>query len=234
MSERYYFLLTALPALPELGEVPPLGLGAFRALVEPSPSALAPVEAVLLEQDLLGRESVLAGETPLSEPVVLTTAQVAGEEPLPEFLTAAPERAPKIPADATWASYWRHVHAVGVRRSCEFLRRWAGFEVGLRNALALARAAALNLEPQEYLVAEDLADPDAPVGEVVSAWSAAADPLSALRVLDERRWQWVEDCARYYSFALDELTAYARRLVLVHRWHVLVGAGSPSEELPIA
>jgi hypothetical protein len=40
-------------------------------------------------------------------------------------------------------------------------------------------------------------------------------------VLDQRRWRWIDENSRYFSFALDELAAYARKLVLIARWHAL-------------
>jgi len=221
MARRYYFLLTALPTLPELGEAPPLSVQDFHQLLSQDPSVAALIEAVLLEQDLLSREAALAGEIERPAPVVLTAGQVRGEEPLPELLAAAPERPRRIGADAMWEAYYRYVHGLASRQGCAFAGEWVRFEVALRNALATARAAALELDPQEYLIAEDLAEADAPVDEIVSAWSAAPDPLSALRALDQRRWRWIDEKSRYFSFALDELAAYARKLVLIARWHAL-------------
>lgn len=221
MARRYYFLLSSLPRLPELGEAPPMALQAFHGLVVQAPAALALIEAVLLEQDLLSREAALAGELERPEPVVLTAEQVSGTEPLPECLTGESPRPRRVAADATWEAYYRYSRRLATAGRCEFVRRWVGFEVALRNALASARARALDLDPYEYLVAEEIADADAPVAEIVSAWSAAADPLSALRVLDGRRWAWIDEHSRYFTFALDELAGYARKLVLVCRWHVL-------------
>ncbi len=221
MARRYYFLLSALPRLPELGEAPAMPLQVFHALVAQEASALGLVEAVLLEQDLLWREAALAGEVERPEPVVLSAEQVAGEAPLPEFLTGGPDRPRRIAADATWEAYYRYAHGLARRKGCPFVKRWAGFEVALRNALAAVRAKALDLDAEEYLLAREIADEEAPVGEIVSAWSEAPDPLSALRTLDEHRWTWIERESRYFTFALDELTAYARKLVLLTRWHAL-------------
>jgi hypothetical protein len=221
MARRYYFLLTSLPTLPELGEPPPVALGDFYERVAQASSALPMIEALLLEQDLVLREAALAGEIERPEPVVLTAEQMGGQEPLPEFLTAAPEQPRRIVADVVWQAYYRHVHRLAVAETCRFARQWVGFEVALRNALAVTRARTLELDPHGYLVAEELADGDAAVDEIVSAWSAAADPLSALQVLDERRFRWIDENAQYFSFALDELAAYARKLVLVNRWHKL-------------
>ena len=230
MSRRYYFVLTSLPALPELGESPPLGLLDFRALAGHAPTALPLIDALLLEQDLLSREAALAGEIERAQPVVLTAEQAAGTEPLPGFLTAEAPQARRIPADVMWEAYYRFVHRLAGAKRCAFARRWVGFEVALRNALAAARARALDLDAEQYVLAAELADGDGAAEEVVSAWSAAEDPLAALRVLDQRRWAWMEENSRYFSFALDELAAYARKLVSITRWRVLAREESPAAQ----
>ena len=79
----------------------------------------------------------------------------------------------------------------------------------------------LGLDVHDYLVAADLAGDVDSVADTVSAWASAPDPLSALKVLDRRRRQWLEEHSRYFSFAADELLAYARELMLVNRWQML-------------
>ena len=225
MGGRFYFLLTSLPALPTLGEAPPMELGVFRELVRAEPAAATIVDALLLEHDLLLREGVLAGEVSEPEAVVLSAEEVRGEAPLPEYLSFQPARAPRIGADAVWEGYYRYVDALGLRRRCDFLRRWVGFEVALRNAVARVRAEALELDPAGYLLAEDLAREESAAGEAAEDVASAADPLGALRAMDVARWQWLEDASGYFSFAIDELAAYARRLVLLTRWHVIARQG---------
>ena len=221
MAGRYYFLLTSLPGLPGLGEPPPIGLPAFRQLIGQEPAASRLVDALLLEGDLLLRESALAGQELSGEPAVLTAEQASGDEPLPEELRSAAGRRAGVPADAMWDAYYRYVHEVGRSYPNGFMVSWVGFEVALRNAIVVRRAAALELEAEEYLVAEDIADRQADVEGAARAWQAAADPLAALRVLDQHRWNWVQENAQYFSFAVDELAAYARGLALMTRWHLL-------------
>ncbi|KPK86203.1 MAG: hypothetical protein AMJ81_01790 [Phycisphaerae bacterium SM23_33] len=221
MARRYYFLLTSLPGLPVLGETPPVELADFRRMAAEDAAAAGLIDALLLDHDLVLREAAMAGEIPAPTPAVLTREQARGEAPLPQFLSVEPAAARRIPADAIWEAYYRYVDRLAGQRRCDFARRWVGFEVGLRNALVVARAAALKLDPQNYLVAEELALAEAGVDDVVAAWSEAPNPLAALRVLDEGRWRWTQEHSQYFSFALDELAAYARRLILVSRWHVL-------------
>ncbi len=222
MAQRYYYFLTSLPPLPELGEPAPIGLAdlAERARHE---EGLGPVlDAVLLEHDLLARQGALAGQEELPEPVVLQADQLRGEAPLPEALQPPETQSERaIAADAVWERWFRHVQEVADSHDSEFLREWVGFEVALRNALVAARAKVLEVVPEDYFVAPELANASAPVERIVADWAAAGDPLQAQRALDEGRWAWLTEHSAWYSFSIDEAAAYARRLLLVERWHRL-------------
>ncbi len=198
-----------------------MDLRELRERVGGEPAAAEQVEAVLLEQDLTLREAALTGELERPEPVVLTAGQVQGREPLPEFLGVEPEARRRVPADVVWEAYFRYVRRTADAAGGEFLREWAGYEVALRNALVQARARGLGLDPDEYVLCPELAETDVSVEQTIAAWSSAPDPLAGLRALDEGRWRWVSEHARYFGFAADELAAYARRLVLLSRWHLL-------------
>ncbi len=228
MGRSFHFLLTFLPSLPELGGRPGISPAELRELCLPEGPAGDVVDAILLEADLLARESALAGEGGEGEGVVLTDEQVRGEAPLPEMLEADAEGR-RGPIDAMWEAYYRHVAAVARRSGCEFLRGWVGFEVALRNAVAAERARVLDLEPTDYTVAADVADDDTDTDDIVTAFSAAPDPLRALRVLDEARLAWANQRSKYFSFALDEVAAYAAKLLLAARWDRLTNQQKSDE-----
>ena len=219
MVAQHYYLLSALPSLGELGSDPPIGRQRLLAMVAESHGPREIVEALLTGDDLLQREAILAGEMDgAAEPAVLSPAQMRDEEPLPAFPVPQRERPPVVAADAVWAGYFHYVAQVARLTHSEFLLAWVGFEVALRNALAAERAKALGLEPSDYLVAAELADPEADLTATVSEWSAATDPLSALRSLDRGRWSWLVRHDKWFSFGDDELAAYAAKLSLLHRW----------------
>ncbi len=225
MSGRNFYLLTALPALGDPGAEPPLSLTGFLQHLLDAPKPRREAEALFLGDDLRQREAVLAGEIAQPEPAVLTLEQARGDEPLPATLSAPedPDRAgAALPTDAVWVAYYRCVAALA-RRSA-FLAAWVPNEVGLRNALASARAKALGLDAERYLVAPELAAPEEDFTAALGEWSAAGDPLTALRALDAARWAWLVEHDRWFSFADDELDAYAAKLMLLHRWKRIVEA----------
>lgn len=222
MSGKNYFLLTALPTLGPLGSPPPLGRSALVQLAADDAQAAKLVATILLADDLMQRDSVLAGEVKETSPAVLSEAQLRDQEPLPEYL-GAPRDAAAGPAivDRVWENYFRHAAAVADELNSKLLAGYVRFEVALRNALADARAKALSLEAGPYMVAVELADPSADFSQLLSDWASAPHPLAALRLIDRARWQWLADNEPYFSFEDDELAAYAVRLMLLNRWHRL-------------
>ena len=226
MPGRNYYLLASLPPIGRPGDDAPLTLGEFLEHVADAPKVRAEAEALFLGDDLLQRQAVLAGEIDQAAPAVLSDAQVRDEAPLPEFLAppATQDDAPGagFSADATWGAYFRRLAELG-RRS-PFLRALVGYEVGLRNALASARAKALELDTQSCLVEPELGDPPDAFGPELADWSAAATPLAGLQALDRARWRWLVEHDAWFSFADDELAAYATKLMLLHRWKRIADA----------
>ena len=188
------------------------------------------LEALLLSDDLIQRQAFLSGEIEEAEPAVLTLAQVRDEEALPEYLVLGEaSTAIQSAIDAVWESYYRHVASMAAKSGSEFLTGWAEYEIGLRNALVIARAKSLNLDPQEYLVAPWIGGAKEDFSEVISEWTSATDPFAGLRVLDEARWEWLKGNDGWFTFADDEVVAYGAKLMLLHRWHRL-GREAPVRE----
>ena len=88
----------------------------------------------------------------------------------------------------------------------------------MRNELAAARARELGLEESTYLVATDLVRGDKELAPVLREWEAATTPLAGLRVVILTRWSWVDRHEAWFSFAVDELLAYAVRVMLLEQW----------------
>ena len=202
-----------------------------QGLLEQIAGAKGPVrtiEVLLLMDDLIQREALLAGEIgPEQVDLAVLGLNAADPEPiLPAFLLpddpSDGQDNPRLAVDAIWSRYFYRAAQVAKGTGSQFLKGWVGFEVGLRNAVATARAQGLDLDPAAYLVAPELGDRDQDFSAVVSAWSSAADPLAGQEVLDKARWEWVEEHGRWFSFKADEIEAYAAKLILLHRWRRLL------------
>jgi hypothetical protein len=227
MGGQYFDLLASLPHLGELGSPAPLSTRDLLGLVSDAGGVAEQVEAILLGDDLLLREAVLAGEVADAEPAVLDAEQLSEGKALPAFLAPTGETpAGRAPADLIWEAYFRYVASVARGGEGRLLSAWLGWEVSLRNALATARAKALDLDPQTYLVAADLGETDADVSGVVREWSAAPEPLAGLRVVDGARWEWLAEHEAWFSFSADEIVVYAARLMLMQRWERISRAES--------
>ena len=219
MGADNYFTLTALPVLEPPPAEPPLALAAFVERVpDGRPRELA--RCVLLADDLLQREAVLAGELPKPDPAVLSAEQVTGDAPLPDELGPEGERdAPgRIPVDAIWSAYYRWADRRARELHSRFLRQWVGWEITTRNALAIARARALELDPEGFLVARSLVHDTREAEALATAWAAAGHPLDGFRGLLASRWRWVDRKEPWFTFDDEEFAAYAAKLVLLHRW----------------
>jgi len=242
MSGRNVYLLTYLPHLGNLGEAPPVSCAEFLSLLAEDENLARPLEltrAVLLGDDLLLRDAHLGGEIDpaneadpkLAEPVILTTGQLCDDEPLPEYLTAeGSTETTKIVTDVVWEAYFRHAHALANQLQSRFLIAWVGFEIALRNAVAQERAEALELEPGDYFVAEDIADTTIDLASTVNEWSAAPDPLAGQRVLDQARWAWLGENDAYFGYGDEELIAYGAKLMLQQRWGRLIELTETAEK----
>jgi len=228
MPGQNYFLINALPTLGELGGTPPLKPTQLLEHISENAAATALVEFLFLGDDLLQRQGGLAGEITELDVSVLTEAQARDEQPLPDYLTgrlqtedeAGDESAARrmVQEDDLWEAYYHHGARLARRWSSSFLSAWIGFEVGLRNALAVARSQALGLEPDDYLVAPELTDDEHDFDPLLNEWTSAQTPLAGLRALDNGRWNWLAQNDFWFTFKNDELAAYAVRIMLLNRW----------------
>lgn len=220
MRSARHFYITTLPALGELGSSPSMKLADLIEHVEENRRWCEQLEALVLLDDLLQREALLAGETEEVEPAVLTLQQIRGETLLPEELEASADtdQATVLEIDRLWERYFRYVHRVARSQDSRFLLQWVEFEVALRNALAAARARRLGLDEADYQVAADLGHCDEDLSPVLSEWEAVPTPLVGLRVVIRARWSWLERHEAWYSFSIDELFAYAARVMLLEQW----------------
>lgn len=232
MAKKHFYLLCILPGLDSLGNIPPVNKQELLSLVRESGGPVEVVQTMLLRDDLLQKEAVLSGqiEPEQAELAVLSLQQVKDEELMPDFMITEQgdemETAVNpIPADRMWRRYFHHTAEVAQVARSPFLRAWAGFEVGLRNALAKTRAEALELKPGPYLVAPELGDTEFHFDDILISWTSASNPLEALEVLDRARWQWITEHEPWYHFNDNEVAAYTAKLMILHRSQRITAGG---------
>lgn len=221
MSSFNYYLLSFLPAVGELGSVPPISLSELVALLYRADNAVAVslVKALTLGDDLRQREAYLCGEREGLEFSILTTAQGRGEAPLPEYILDEREVDRRhIEVDNTWAAYFCYAKRVSEWHSSPFLEAWVTWEVSLRNALVEARAKALQLDVGAYQVSPHLGEKEADFEDIVSDWSQAKTPFEGFKVLERARWCWLAENDSWFSFSDDELASYGAKLISLKRW----------------
>ena len=230
--KRHFYLMCVLPVLESFGSIPPINKQDLLDIVTESDGPANVLKALLLSDDLLVREAVFAGEIEPDQAdlTVLSLEQANNEQSLPPYLEPEPEDETEasgtpIAVDRIWRHYFHYAAKIARRTRTRFLAAWVGFEVGLRNALAGARAQALELDPEPYMVAPELAHPDISFDHIPAQWAAASNPIEALEVLDRVRWNWLTEHEQWYSFGDDEVAAYTAKLMLLHRWRRMSESG---------
>jgi hypothetical protein len=237
---RYEYLLSTLPTLEPIGSIPSLSKHSFLEQVIDSKGPVSTVEVLLLSDDLMQYQALLVEEIDKDKVdlTILSLDKGEDENVLPDFLLP-PETAEdmeekkeneRLNIDRIWARYFQHAASVAKRTHSSFLKAWIGFEVGLRNALAEARAQTLDLDPAGYLVAPELADRKTDYSQTISEWSGASNPQTALKALDEARWDWCEQHGGWYSFHVCEIEVYAAKLMLLHRWRRILSGKQQRNE----
>lgn len=225
MLDRYF--ITSLPALGDLGSVPPMGFAELWEWLADHRRVRLLAGALLLMDDLQQRESYLAGEVDYLEPTVLSLSQTLGRSPLPAYLVPEAGDSAGSPrrnaADQLWETYFRYAAELAETRKSPFLAAWVGHEVALRNAVAAARAERLGLEPAAYLVAPELAQTDDDFGPLLAEWAAATSPLLGQQRLLRAKWGWIESHDPHFTFDDDELLVYTARLMLLKQWQRIAG-----------
>ncbi len=96
------------------------------------------------------------------------------------------------------------------------LETWQKFSHDLRNELAYARAVKAGKDPTRFLrgpLAGEFS-----LTEIVRQATGTDDPLSAEKVLDFYRWQYLEDLGRFHYFDFESLLVYGLKLQILERY----------------
>ena len=102
------------------------------------------------------------------------------------------------------------------------LQQWANFEVTLRNELVRARASRKKIDPAKFL-----RFPDSPQAEIVHVAMTAyrsASILDAEKILDQARWNFLENLSFGHYFDFEYLLIYGLKLKILERWDKIQNA----------
>ncbi len=102
------------------------------------------------------------------------------------------------------------------------LKRWINFEVTLRNELARVRAARKKTDPLKFLHFPD--EPQAWISHLAIAAFRTPAVLEAEKMLDQARWDFLEELRFGHYFDFAHLLIYGLKLKLLERWDKIQGA----------
>jgi Protein of unknown function (DUF2764) len=96
------------------------------------------------------------------------------------------------------------------------IQKWIEFDTALRNELVKIRAARKHADPVTYLHPDKYSGSS--LGTIASAVNVSTSILEAEKMLDEERWNALEEFATGHYFDLDLLITYAYKLLILQRW----------------
>jgi len=96
------------------------------------------------------------------------------------------------------------------------IERWLAFDTMLRNELVKIRAQSKKIDASKYLRGENPID--VAVTHTAMSSHRSASILEAEKILDEARWQALDDLGFGHYFDMDSLILYAYKLKILERW----------------
>lgn len=107
-------------------------------------------------------------------------------------------------------------------KNYQLISRWLEFETTLKNELVKIRAVRKKIDPAKYL------RPDRCAGislhHVALAAQRSLSPLEAEKILDQERWNFLDELLFGHYFDLSCLIIYAYKLLILERWEKISNA----------
>ncbi len=218
MSSRLYYLMSLLPALPALGNPPPITTEELFRIIreERSEPARTLAEAfnfaaLLMEAaenrllgypgaDTLGAYSIEPEAPPILVELFLLDPQEIGED---------------LWFTELWREYFGFLETIGQSIGSSLLVRWTHWESALREQLMQVRRQAIGTFAGSETAKDTAATWDH--SALIAEWRKTSDPMVGERLLDEARIGFIETESAHYSFGIDELVAYFLKLSLLLR-----------------
>lgn len=102
------------------------------------------------------------------------------------------------------------------------LEKWTYFEIALRNELVRVRSARKKVDPLKFIRFPD--SPDTQISRVALAAYRSSSILEAEKILDQQRWDFLEQLNFGHYFDFDCLIIYALKLKILERWERIQNA----------
>ena len=96
------------------------------------------------------------------------------------------------------------------------IEKWLAFDTTLRNELVKIRARSRKIDEAKYLRGETPID--TAISHTAMSGHRSASILEAEKILDEARWQALDDLSFGHYFDMDSLILYAYKLKILERW----------------
>lgn len=103
------------------------------------------------------------------------------------------------------------------------LKDWMGFEIALRNELARIRSKNKKIDPEKFVHLPDF--PQAHISVIaLSAHRHNLYALEAQKILDQERWNYLDQLSFGHYFDFEALLIYTLKLKILERWEKIVSA----------
>jgi hypothetical protein len=96
------------------------------------------------------------------------------------------------------------------------IKKWLAFDTTLRNELVKIRAASKKIDEDKHIRGETPID--MAISRAAMSGHKSASILEAEKLLDEARWQALDDLGFEHYFDMDYLILYAYKLKILERW----------------
>lgn len=104
------------------------------------------------------------------------------------------------------------------------MQRWHNYEVSLRNELVKIRASRKHLDPAIFL--RSGGESDISINHTAINAHRAVNPLESEKVLDQARWQALDEFSLGHYFDIDLLVTYTCKLKILEKWDRIKAANN--------
>lgn len=95
-------------------------------------------------------------------------------------------------------------------------KKWHSFDTALRNELVKIRAQRKHIDPLKYIRGDSYTEPS--IAHIAMNAYRNTSILEAEKMLEQARWQMLDELAVGHYFDLDVLIIYALKLLILERW----------------